>query len=535
MNKMQNNAFTIAETAEFFSVSTATIRNWVKTGYLSLIGKGKIDKQSVFEFKANKLGKEKLTSRANKSQKDSHNHQELTKFIIQEIESNNIAYLGKRYEESLSDSYRNKEGIYYTPEEIVNDLLNIKGDLSTKTFLDPCCGSGNFIMRAIELGVKPENIYGIDIDPLAVEITKKRIKEKTGYISENIICADFLEKYKENGLEEYDLIYTNPPWGKKIDKKDKEFYANLLNAGTSNDTCSLFFFASLSLLKKNGNLGLLLPEAFFNVAAFEAARQEMLKYDILNLTDYGKAFKGLQTGAVSFVLNKRKSNSDKDIICNYKGNIFNRSAKSFISNPKLIFNLNCDAQESKVIEYLFSLPYETLEHRAKWGVGIVTGNNAKFLKKQPFTDSIPVFKGSDITKEGLKSATNFLSNDFSQYQQVAPREIFEAEQKLIYKFISSNLCFYYDKDKYYVLNSANMIIVEKGFPVSMQVLSDLFNSSFMNWVFHKLFNTHKVLRGDLEQLPIYPQFIKDNLFNEIEYLSLLGLVKEKNGTFRIKK
>ena len=194
-------------------------------------------------------------------------------------------------------------------------------------------------MRAIELGVKPENIYGIDIDPLAVEITKKRIKEKTGYISENIICADFLEKYKENGLEEYDLIYTNPPWGKKIDKKDKEFYANLLNAGTSNDTCSLFFFASLSLLKKNGNLGLLVPEAFFNVAAFEAARQEMLKYDILNLTDYGKAFKGLQTGAVSFVLNKRKSNSDKDIICNYKGNIFNRSAKSFISNPKLIFKL----------------------------------------------------------------------------------------------------------------------------------------------------------------------------------------------------
>ena len=146
-----------------------------------------------------------------------------------------------------------------------------------------------------------------------------------------------------------------------------------------------------------------------------------------------------------------------------------------------------------------------------------------------------MFKGSDITKEGLKSATNFLSKDFSQYQHVAPREIFESEQKLIYKFISSNLCFYYDKDKYYVLNSANMIIVEKGFPVSMQVLSDLFNSSFMNWVFNKLFNTHKVLRGDLEQLPIYPQFIKDNLFNEIEYLSLLGLVKEKNGTFRIKK
>ena len=98
-----------------------------------------------------------------------------------------------------------------------------------------------------------------------------------------------------------------------------------------------------------------------------------------------------------FLLLWRRSSLDKDIICNYKGNIFNRSAKSFISNPKLIFNLNCDTQESKVIEYLFSLPYETLEHRAKWGLGIVTGNNAKFLKKQPLNDSILVFKGSDIT------------------------------------------------------------------------------------------------------------------------------------------
>ncbi len=532
---MQNNAFTIAETAEFFSVSTATIRNWVKAGYLSLIEKGKIDKQSVFEFKANKLGKEKLTSRANKSQKDSHNHQELTKFILQEIESNNIAYLGKRYEESLSDSYRNKEGIYYTPEEIVNDLLNIKGDLSTKTFPDPCCGSGNFIMRAIELGVKPENIYGIDIDPVAVEITKKRIKEKTGYISENIICADFLEKYKENGLEEYDLIYTNPPWGKKINKSQKIEYAEIFNAGISQDTSSLFFFACLNRLNSEGKLGLLLPEAFFNIASFESARERLFTYQIDTLKDYGKAFKGLQTGAVALELTKTEMSSNRDIVCVYQNQTFLRSAASFINNPKKILNVNCNREESEVITYLYSQLHETLEGKASWGLGIVTGNNEKYVKSNPQKGFIPVYKGSDITLKGLKEPSHFISDDFSLYQQVAPQYLFKAKEKLIYKFISSNLCFFYDDKQRYPLNSANMLIVNEEFPVSMKVLAELFNSELMNWLFKKLFNTHKVLRGDLEKMPIFTQFLTEDTFNEAEYLENINIEKIENGTFRIKK
>lgn len=535
MNNMSNTYFTIAETAEFFSVSTATIRNWIKTGYIALIEKGKIDKQSVFTFKANKLGKEKLTGRANKSQKDNHNHDELSKEIYHALENNQLESIGSRYENNLSDSYRNKEGIYYTPTEIVDDLFCLDEDVTEKSFLDPCCGSGNFIIKALELGFKPENIYGIDVDPVAVEITKKRIKEKTGYDSNNILCADFLYLYKENKLNSFDFIYTNPPWGKKIEKKEKELYAKLLNSGTSNDTCSLFFFAALSVLNPKGQLGLLLPEAFFNVATFESARQEVMKYQLCSLKDYGKAFKGLQTGAVGFVLNKQIMNLDDKIYCDYQGKSFYRKGSSFLCNPKLIFNLNADEQEAEVIEYLLNLSHQTLKNRARWGLGIVTGNNAKFIKNQPACDLIPVFKGADITKSGLKQPTHFLSNDFSQYQQVAPKAIFEAKEKLIYKFISSNLCFYYDTKQYYVLNSANMLIVNDDFPVSMKVLSDLLNSHFMNWLFNKIFNTHKVLRGDLEALPIYSQFIKNNIFNEDEYLNHLNIIKEANGTFRIKK
>ena len=181
----------IEEVAKYFNVSSATIRNWIKTGELLLDSAGYVSKASILALQLNISDKKKLSARANKSQKDSHNHQQLEEKIYQALQTDDVHQLGNFYEEQLSDSYRNKEGIYYTPTAIVEDLLSAQ-NLENKTFLDPCCGSGNFIMRAIELGFKPENIYGIDIDPLAVEITKERIKKETGYITNNIICDDFL-------------------------------------------------------------------------------------------------------------------------------------------------------------------------------------------------------------------------------------------------------------------------------------------------------------------------------------------------------
>jgi site-specific DNA-methyltransferase (adenine-specific) len=85
------------------------------------------------------------------------------------------------------------------------------------------------------------------------------------------------------------------------------------------------------------------------------------------------------------------------------------------------------------------------------------------------------------------------------------------------------------------MNSANLLITEDGFPVSMKTICDLFNSDFMNWVFGKIFNTHKILRGDLELLPIHDQFLSSNTFKEPEYLDSINIVRTECGAFRIKR
>lgn len=529
----------IEESAKRLGVSTATIRNWIKTKYLMQVGKGRIALDSLEQFQAEVLGKEKLHQRANKSLKDSHDHEKITvRFLAKALLSTDLSEeSGIEYEESLSESYRNKEGIYYTPSHVVSDLFSChEAQVQDAIFCDPCCGSGNFVVRALELGFKPEHIYGYDTDPVAVELTKARIYKATGYESKNITVANFLDTASKKESRQFDYIYTNPPWGKKIAKEERALVGSRLGAGASIDTCSLFFFACIRSLNENGKLGLLLPESFFNIATFEDARVKALHFSIERLIDYRKIFKSLVTKAQAIVLRNTAPEYSSRVSCEVDGMTYKRSIDSFRHNPKSILNLYCDDENASTLQFLMSIPHVTLNNRASWALGIVTGNNKKFIRSTHAEGYIPVYKGADIQWNGLKKCSSFIPADTSLYQQVAPLRIYNAKEKLVYKFISSKLCFFYDDKQRLFLNSANMLILDELFPIATKVLAELLSSDFMNWLFSRVFNTHKILRGDLEALPIHSQFLKHaTSFDEEDYLNKLTIAKDKHGTYRIKR
>ncbi len=523
------------DAAKLLGVSRATIRNWVKTGYLFQTSTGLISRES-FDLFVNKVaGQEKLTARANKSLKDSHDHAELQVRFQElvketEIDCDNI---GDQYGESLSNAYRNKEGIYYTPQDIAARFFQyLPASRAHLSFCDPCCGSGNFILAALEHGLAPEKIYGFDTDPVAVEITKRRIFEKTGYESEKIQCADFLEISLRQAQTSFDVIYTNPPWGKKMSKEVKEEYAQLFCAGKSVDTSSLFFFVCLARLNQSGYLGFLLPGAFFNVATFEDARKRSLSLEIKALMDFGKPFKGLVTKAKGIVVKNCEGNDSTQIQCEGLLQCYLRAQESFKKNPKSILNFACSSEAAAVIEHLYSREHLKLADKAKYGIGIVTGNNKKYCIAHPQAGYMPVYKGSDVQRENLNEPSVYIPEDLSLYQQVAPIELFQAKEKLIYRFISSELIFYHDPDQTFFLNSVNMLVLNDDFPINSKQLAQILNSQVMNWLFQSIFETHKVLRSDIEALPIHTQYFDQHSeFDEESFLDFLGLEQNANGTF----
>jgi site-specific DNA-methyltransferase (adenine-specific) len=78
-------SLTVEEAATRLGVSSATIRNWLKTDYLKPAGRGRVDIRSITYLQAEILGKAKLTQRANKSFKDSHDHKSIQEYITSQI------------------------------------------------------------------------------------------------------------------------------------------------------------------------------------------------------------------------------------------------------------------------------------------------------------------------------------------------------------------------------------------------------------------------------------------------------------------
>lgn len=100
-------------------------------------------------------------------------------------------------------------GEVFTPTSLVQKTLdqlpqNLFTD-STKTFLDPSCGDGQFLsevlIRKIQSGIEFEialaSIYGVDLMNDNVELCKERLlcgQTHLKYIvDKNIVCADGLE------------------------------------------------------------------------------------------------------------------------------------------------------------------------------------------------------------------------------------------------------------------------------------------------------------------------------------------------------
>jgi len=531
-----NNTISYQSVADDLGVSLASVRNWVKCGYLELVSAGHVHIDSFDAFKRDIAGKDKLVSRANKTLFDDHNHQRLKATVAGAILAGvNADQLSDLYENGLSNSFKNKEGIYYTPKDICDDFFAaIPFPVAGSIFCDPCCGTGNFILSAIDAGFEPQNIWGYDTDPIAVNIAKARLFAKTGQHA-NLHVGDFFAPSFHKHDVPFDVVMTNPPWGKKLSKDRKSALGDMLEAGKSTDTSSLFMLAAIQSVRDGGVVGMLVPEAFLNVMSFKDAREKILSHRLLQASCYGKPFTGVMAKAKSLIVQKNHGVSAA-VLCKNPDGVFERRQTTFLKNPNYIINETVGVDEDKALSRVFDTPHVTLKNKAKWALGIVTGNNKRFVSTRMKDGYIPVFTGKDLSPHKIAAPSFFIPNDFSLYQQVAPQEMYQARSKLIYKFISSRLVFFHDTDGRYVLNSANIMIPSQSLAVSNQVLSEYFSSDFVNWIFQRIFGAHKVLRSDLETIPIFADFLSSHDgFNEQKLIDNLGLEKEKNGAFRVKE
>lgn len=231
--------------------------------------------------------------------------------------------LRQEHTRSLEQNDRRKShGVVYTPPTLVSSLLSLVFDelaasqSKSPTFLDPSCGTGNFLVEAyrdmLKLKQTPlaakaridllkSSLFGCDIDAQAVDIAKRRLweaaLEDTGewvsfskFPNSNFAVGSALSLLADDdpdhllpGLgrklwlssvfgQKFDVIIGNPPYGKiRLTTTERNYFARSLY-GHAN-TYGLFLHLGIEMLNPGGLLGYVLPASMLSGLYFQNLRK----------------------------------------------------------------------------------------------------------------------------------------------------------------------------------------------------------------------------------------------------------------------
>ncbi len=217
------------------------------------------------------------------------------------------------FEFLVSRTAKGAKGQYFTPRHVVELCVRMARPSSNDTILDPACGSGGFLIHALNYVRTTErlspavlrsfcerNLWGFDIDGRAVRVAKA-LMVLAGDGSANILRLNSLLTpsmaglFPANGDDEpsltiedicrtrlrkhkgFDLILTNPPFAGEVRER------HLLDAYTLGkrkpriERDVLFVERCVRLLKPGGRLAIVLPHNKFAANALSSLRQWVLK------------------------------------------------------------------------------------------------------------------------------------------------------------------------------------------------------------------------------------------------------------------
>lgn len=432
----------------------------------------------------------------------------LQELILRLPNNPEIDILGIAYQHLRSDGNKAKAGAIYTPLWVAKH--QVEAHLKkTHNFLDPCCGTGSYLLVAIrhlkKLGIKKwwSQIYGADIDELAVLCARINCQleiPSSEKVSVAIHCCNsLLEKEAiDNLAPSFDLIASNPPWGVHFSTTELNQLSRHYPHIKSKESFAYFIDLALKLLKEEGKLSYLLPESICHIAQHRDIRKQVLTSGLSSIVAYKKLFKGLLTDVVQLDIDISNKPQTIDIITEKKS--YQIPVTQFKNALDFTFDFYMHPKDFAIVQQIEQKDHRCIKAHARWALGIVSGNNQAFLSSEEKEGYEPIYRGKYIQPYLLSPSNEYINFQPQQYQQCAKTELYRAPQKLMYRFIADRLVVAFDDKQSLSLNSANILIPDESFNIKY-VLAAL-NADYASFYFKKRFHAIKVLRKHLEHIPI---------------------------------
>ncbi len=453
-------------------------------------------------------------------------------------------------------------GVYYTPQYIVDYIVeNTLGEkikdktpnqISKLKIIDPACGSGSFLIRAYQYLLdyhldyysnleKPpkdviyedkkgekhltirekkrilkNNIYGVDLDTLAVEVTKLSLLLKVledqnkdllesqqklfhervlPNLSSNIkngnslIGSDILEQ-QELSMEEikeikpfdweeeypeifadngFDVVIGNPPYvliqPKEYPKHIIKYYKEKFEVSQYKiDLYHIFFERGIKILKEKGYFGFITPSTYLLNTYLSKLRKFILdNCKIKKIINTENDVFGAKVDTAIIILNKESNTKsrNRNLVEIYKKNnqMFKHEENKDIKQIKYLdmnnylFNINITSKDRYLLEKINK--HGNLERIARVSFGLQTKNKKKYVKEYPVNEQWkPCIDGKNIFPYHLTfSSQYFLHDRRIKAGGCWDEETHNTNIKIVIRQIGEYPIATIDTNRYYCLNT----------------------------------------------------------------------------------
>ncbi len=481
----------------------------------------------------------------------------------------------------VSGNARKTSGSYYTPTALIDCLLdaslepalaeaNAKPDpqqaILDLTVCDPACGSGLFLIatahriakclavarmgdgeptpeicRAALRDVVSHCIYGVDINPMAVELCKFNLwmeavepGQPLANLDLHIQCGNsllgatpallaqgilhkslryqffhWLQAFPDvfrvpaNGERPenewagwsggFDVVLGNPPYifGENLPQAVKQLFPAMFSLARGQyDTCWLFIEQSLKLINAKGRCALVVPDTLLARDETRYVRELLLQAGLERLYYCGTAFKA-NVSTIIFAV--AKGSASHEVICEEIDEVaaqasYKLSRTRFLSDPGHRFLTHLSDEEALMLARV-ERACTPLQNLVKISRGEEMGKK-DVLAQGP----VPILVGEDIARYFVQRPTRFLQTikkDGGRY--TSPKVIM---LKTGYRCIAA-----LDMEGHVTMQSVYNLHITRP-EIVYETLLALLNSRFVYWFVYKVFTSYKGLFPQLNQSTI---------------------------------
>lgn len=513
-------------------------------------------------------------------------------------------YLGYRLAQSKKEltiakdaKKRKEQGIYYTPSFIVDYIVrNALGpvldkcrsieDLKKIKVLDPACGSGSFLIKALEvigdkykefnrlvdtntkIQIIIENLYGVDLDEQAVEIARlnlmisaldnrvlfpslsNNIKNGNSLISgtdeelKKYFGKNYRDKKPFNWQEEFpdvfkrggfDVVIGNPPYVNIANIKDANerdyLKENFETAKNKSDLYSFFTERAVGLLRDGSTLGFIFSNSWLGTESFSRFREFLV--DNTTVTELVRlppdVFAGATVTTVLIFLQKKKAPEDHKVkLLEYVDAKFTElsaglSYARIKESPGFSFSFG--------EEVSFNVPIIKLGDMARFSLGIKTSDDKKFiLDEKKNEDSYKLLRGKDVNRYFYQYAGKWIwykPDLMMQKVGAGPRRIeYFLREKLLFRSITGgSIIATFDDEMFLTNDKVHILYDSRDYP--LKFILGIVNSKIIGrWIRSTFNDLLEIKINQLEHVPI-PKVSKEKQMKVVKLVDNILQLNKK--------